>query len=205
MAIKNNAGASEKPSRRKKTKTRVYSRYDMLPGIVQELIDERLRNPAITYLDIVVEVAGLGYEISRSSIGRHALSRYKNNQALTLRLEIAKEQARIAADMAKDTSVAGYAKGAINIVMAEVVNRVLSADSTEYDNMDMTDVLKSISRLVKDMTGLAKFELAQDKGKKAAMAEMEALVEQYLGDDPELKERILSKVTESMEDESEVN
>lgn len=179
-------------------KTRVYSRYDSLPAMIRELIDERINNPMITYQDIAIEVNELGYEISKSSIGRHALLRHKNNQALKLRIEVAKEQARIATEMTKDTGVAGYAKGAINIVMAEVVNRVLSADVTEYDDMDMGEVLKAMSRLVKDMTQLAQFELNQDKGKKAALAELEALVENYLGDEPELKDKIMAKVMESI-------
>jgi len=186
--------------KKSKKKTRVYSRYDTLPGVVQQLIDERLQNPAVTYLDISVEVAGLGCLISRSSIGRLALSRHKNNQAMQIKLAVAKQQAEVAARMSGG-DIAQYAKGAANIIMVEMVNRVMSADVTEYDDMSMEDVLKSMSRLIKDMTAIGKLEYVQDKGKKAALAEMEALVEQYMADDPELKEKILAKVAEGMEAE----
>jgi len=191
----------KKPQRKKSGKSRVYCRYDMLPGMVQQLIDERLNNPSITYLDISIEVHDLGYEISRSSIGRYALARFKNNQAMQIKLAVAKQQAEVAARMSGG-DIAKYAKGAANIVMTEMVNRILSADVTEYDMMDMEDVLKSMSRLIKDMTAIGKLEYVQDKGKTAALAEYEELLDKYLSDEPEMKERLLQLIEEKEQNET---
>lgn len=177
----------------KKKVTRVHSRYDDLPEDIKQLVDERLRDVGSTYTGIAAEVQELGYEISKSSIGRLALRRNGQTQALSLKLAIAKEQATIAASMSGGDTTA-YAKGILNIVMTEITNRLLVADSDEYDGMSLDKVLEAASRIVKNMNDLAKFEFSQDKGKKAALSEFEALVDQYMGDDPELKEKIMEKV-----------
>ena len=184
----------------KKQKTRVHSRYDSLPEDIRELIDDRLRDPAITYLEIAEEVEAKGYAISRSSIGRLAIARNNRNQALNMRLAIAREQAKVASSYSNGDTTA-YAKGVLNIVMTEITNRILSASSEEYDVMGMEKVLEATSRIIRDMTSLAKFEFSFDKGKGVALKEFEGLLDKYMADNPELREQILEKVSATMEND----
>ncbi len=165
----------------------------VLPENIRELIDNRLRELQPTYSQIAEEVQGLGYDISRSSIGRLAVARNKYNQALSMRLAISTEQAKVAAGFAKGDTTA-YAKGVLNIVLTELTNRILATTSEEYDDLELDKVLEVISRLIKDMTNLAKFEFNIDKGKTAAMDEVEQQLNKYMADDPEFKAEIIEKI-----------
>ncbi len=186
----------------KGAKTRTHSRYDALPLEVRELIDKRLKDPSYTYLDISEEVANMGYMISKSSVGRLALSRNRQTKALEIRLAIAKQQAQVAADAAKDGSTADYAEGILSIVATEMANRILSASTEEFDHMDMEDVLKAVSRLTRDMTSLARFKYIKDKGTSDIYDEVSATVEQYFDDDPELREKIMQKVRAKLDEKT---
>lgn len=182
--------------RSKKQKTRVKSRYDELPPEMQQLIDTKLADPNNSYTSIAEDIKKQGFEISRSSIGRLALRRNEENQAVTMRLKIAKEQARVAAEMSKGDDVIGYMKGIINIAMNELTNRLLTAATEEYDEVRIGEVYMMFSRLIRDMTNIARYEYTKDKGFESAYETFKELTEKYFGDDPQFKEKLLAKVEE---------
>ena len=182
--------------RAKKEKTRIKSRYDELPPEMQQLIDTKLADPNNSYTSIAEDIKKHGFEISRSSIGRLALRRNEENKAVTMRLKMAKEQARVAIEMSKSDDVIGYMKGIINIAMNDFTNRILTASPEDYDEIKISQVYIMFSRLVRDMTNIARYEYTKDKGFSNANEVFRELAEKYFGDNPEIRDIMIAKIEE---------
>ena len=58
---------------KKRTKTRVSSKIDELPAEVKIQVDAMLTDPGTTYANIADWLVGLGFMVSKSSVGRYAI------------------------------------------------------------------------------------------------------------------------------------
>jgi len=180
-------------------KTRVSSTYDKLPKDMRELVDEMLRDANNTYQIIADTVTEKGFKISRSAVGRYALRKNKNTKELEIKLLIAREQAKVAAQVAKDGSTLDYAEGLLNIVATEMTNRLLTASEEEYDELPVKEVLKSVSRLTRDLNNIAKFKYQKDKGTNEIMKDLENTLDKYIDDNPELKSTLMAKMSAELD------
>lgn len=67
---------------KKRTKTRISGKVDELPEEVRRQVDVMLVDTSNTYYHISEELKAMGYEISKSSIGRYALRTSSATQRL---------------------------------------------------------------------------------------------------------------------------
>lgn len=180
----------------KRTKSRVSSKIDGLPEELRMKVNAMLAGPVTTYTDISDFLKEMGYDISRSSVGRYAVrtgaaeQRVKESQAALERL----------IQIVKDNPEADYTEAAIIIGMNGLLNKVATAEE-EFNEMPVDTAVKLIASLAR--TKVYKDRVKQDMKKKADIAfrEMETeilkVIKQDAASAAALKE-ILRKAKERM-------
>lgn len=148
-------------------RTRIKSRIDELPQDVVDLINDRLSDVAITYQEISDEVTELGYEISKSSIGRFAIRQNKATQ----RLKEAQEQTKALLNAVKKNPDLDYTEAGMQILMDSLVKRIAMAQE-EFDNMP----LDKAGRLI---TSISRTKVYKDKVKADMKQKIDLAFEEF--------------------------
>lgn len=105
-------------------RNRVRSSIDDLPDEARQLLDERLADIRNTYQDIAFEMQGLGYEISRSAIGRYAM---RHNGAAK-RLKQAQEQTAALLQVVKSNQDVEATELAAALMIDGLTRRIATAE-----------------------------------------------------------------------------
>lgn len=113
-------------------KRRSQSRIDQLPPDVKEHVDDLLIGTVITYSEIVEELKGMGYEVSRSAIGRYAL----RQNAVQSRLMEAHEQTQALVKLIKKNPEVDYTEPSMQMLMAGLTQKLATAQE-EFDTMPL--------------------------------------------------------------------
>lgn len=182
-------------------RTRVKSRIDELPEEVVNLINERLSDVSITYQEISEEVTELGYEISKSSVGRYAIRQNKATQ----RLKEAQEQTKALLNAVKKNPDLDYTEAGMQILMDSLVKRIAMAQE-EFDSMPLDKAGRLITAISRTKVYKDKFKLQYKKGVSDAAAQIKNELKRELEKHPDILMRInelVDNVTSNMEAKDE--
>lgn len=181
---------------KQRQKTRVSCKMDKLPGDVLREVDALIVDTSNTYTDISDHLLELGYDISRSAVGRYAV---RSNSA-TQRLLAAQQQTEALVNVIKQNPDADYTEAGMRMLMDGLINKLATAEE-EFDAMPV----EKAGRLI---TALSRTKVYKDKVRQDMMAKMElafkgmeAEILQTIKSDPELLEdmkRILTRAKEKM-------
>ena len=181
---------------KQRTRTRITSKIDELPGELKLKVDVMLADTSNTYAYISEYLKGQGYEISKSSVGRYA----SRTNTATQRLLEAQAQTEKLIQVVKDNPEADYTEAAIMMMMSGLVDKVATAEE-EFNEMPLDKAGRLIASLSR--TKVYKDKVRQDMKKKADVAfkEMEAEMMKVIKNDAESAEQlkiILTKAKERM-------
>lgn len=181
---------------KQRTRTRITSKIDELPGELKLKVDVMLADTSNTYAYISEYLKGQGYKISKSSVGRYA----SRTNTATQRLLEAQAQTEKLIQVVKDNPEADYTEAAIMMMMSGLVDKVATAEE-EFNEMPLDKAGRLIASLSR--TKVYKDKVRQDMKKKADVAfkEMEAEMMKVIKNDAESAEQlkiILTKAKERM-------
>lgn len=181
---------------KQRTRTRITSKIDELPGELKLKVDVMLADTSNTYAYISEYLKGQGYEISKSSVGRYA----SRTNTATQRLLEAQAQTEKLIQVVKDNPEADYTEAAIMMMMSGLVDKVATAEE-EFNEMPLDKAGRLIASLSR--TKVYKDKVRQDMKKKADIAfkELEAEMMKVIKNDVESAEYmkvILTKAKERM-------
>lgn len=135
-------------------RTRVNSKITQLPEDIKEQLDAQLLDTSNTYDDIAVWLKSLGYEVSKSAVGRYAI---RANQAAQRVAETLERTKAIAAAVEKNPDI-DFTKASRMVLMDGLMQRVSTA---EDDFAEMP--LDKAGRLI---ASLARVEVYEQKVKR---------------------------------------
>ena len=184
---------------KQRTKTRISSKIDELPGNVRQQVDVMLADTSNTYQHISDYLKDEGFEISKSSVGRYAM---RSNTAMQRLLE-AQAQTQKLVQVVRQNPDTDYTDAAMMMLMDGLINKMATAED-EFDNMPLDKAGRLVASLSR--TKVYKDRVRQDMQKKADLAfkEMEGEMMKAIKQEPELVEQmrnILRKAKERMMDD----
>lgn len=181
---------------KKRTKTRITCKIDELPEEIKRNVDILLIDTGNTYQYISDWLKEMGYEVSKSSVGRYAL---RSNTAEQRLLE-ASAQTQKLIKMVQDNPNADYTDAANIMLLDGLVNKMATAEE-EFNDMPLDKAGRLIVSLTR--TQVYKDRVKQDMQKKADIAfkELEESIMKTIKQDPEMAAQIgacLKKAKERM-------
>lgn len=181
---------------KQRKKTRVSSKVDELPAELKANVDVMLANTSNTYQNISDFLKSMGYDVSKSSIGRYAM---RSNTAMQRLLE-AQAQTEKLVQIVQKNPEADYTEASMRMLMDGLINKLATAEE-EFDQMPIDKAGRLIVSLSR--TKVYKDKVRQDLQKKAEIAfkELESEMMKVIKEDEEsvrkLKE-ILANAKERM-------
>lgn len=165
---------------KQRKKTRISGKVDELPEKIRQQVDVMLVDTSNTYLSISLKLKDMGYEVSKSSIGRYAL----RTSSATQRLLEAQAQTEQLVKVVQKNPDADYTEAGMRLLMDGLINKLATAEE-EFDALPLEKagrLLTSLSR-----TKVYKDRVKQDMQKKAdlAFSEMEDRIMKLIRQDPE--------------------
>lgn len=171
---------------KERERTRIKSRMDELPENIVTLINQRLANVNISYQSISDEVADLGYEISRSTVGKYAL---KQNE-VAKRLKDSYEKTRALIQTVKENQDIDAAEIAGSILMDALTKRIATAEE-EFDEMPLEKAGRLVVSLQRSIIYKEKFKLEYQRGINETLEIMKKELKNELSKEPELYKRMV--------------
>jgi len=184
---------------KERERNRIKSRIDELPEEIVQLINERLADVTYGYIEIAEEVTEMGYEISKSSIGRYAL---RQNKAAS-RLKEACEVTKVLVETMKQNNGLEASEAASMILVNQLTQRLANAQE-EFDSMPLDKAGRLIVALQRSAVYKEKFKLEYKKGIKAAADQIKVELKKELNLQPDLLEKInqlVNNVSSKLESE----
>lgn len=148
---------------KQRRKTRISSKVDELPEEVKTNVDVMLADTSNTYQGISDWLKTMGYDVSKSSVGRYAM---RSNTAMQRLLE-AQRQTEKLVQVVRQNPDADYTEAGMRMLMDGLINKMATAEE-EFDTMPLDKagrLLASLSR-----TKVYKDKVRQDMQKKAELA-----------------------------------
>ena len=178
---------------KKRTKTRVSSKIDELPAEVKIQVDAMLTDPGTTYANIADWLVGLGFMVSKSSVGRYAI---RSNTAAQRLLE-AQSRTQALVSVVRQNPDADYTEAGMMLMMDGLINRLATAED-EFDELPLDKVGRLIASLSR--TKVYKDRVRQEMKNKVdlAFAGMEDEIMKVIKSDPALAGQILTAAKEMM-------
>lgn len=171
---------------KERERNRIKSRIDELPSEIIETINQRLSDVTYTYQEIADEVKKLGFEISRSSIGRYAL----RQNAVAKRLKDSYEKTKVLVQTVKENQDIEATDIAGSILMDALTQRIAMAED-EFDNMPLDKAGRLLVALQRSTVYKEKFKLEYRKGINDAVKVVKNELKKELINEPELFARIV--------------
>ncbi|ABR50443.1 conserved hypothetical protein [Alkaliphilus metalliredigens QYMF] len=127
---------------KERQRNRIKSRVDELPEEIRQLLDDRLADVNFTYHEIADEITELGYEISKSSVGRYAL----RQNAVVQRMKEVAEQTRIIVDAAKKNNNFDAIGATTSMLTIGLAQKIATAQE-EIENMPIEKAARIVVAL----------------------------------------------------------
>lgn len=177
---------------KKRAKTRVSGKVDELPEAIRTNVDVMLVDTSNTYQSISDWLQTMGYDVSKSSIGRYAL----RTSSATQRLLEAQAQTEQLVKVVQQNPDADYTEAGMRLLMDGLINKLATAEE-EFDAMPLDKaggLLTSLSR-----TKVYKDRVRQDMQKKADIAfrELEGRMMKLIRQDDEAATQLRSILQEA--------
>lgn len=170
---------------KQRRKTRISSKVDELPEEIKTNVDVMLADTSNTYQGISDWLKTMGYDVSKSSVGRYAM---RSNTAMQRLLE-AQRQTEKLVQVVKQNPDADYTEAGMRMLMDGLINKMATAEE-EFDAMPLDKagrLLASLSR-----TKVYKDKVRQEMQKKTDLAfkEMEGRMLKIIRQDAEAAEQL---------------
>ena len=170
-------------------RNRIKSRVDELPDEIRAQLDAMLADVNYTYQDIADTITDLGYEISRSAVGRYAM---RHNSAAR-RLKEASEQTTALLQFIRENQDVESTELASAIMIDGLTRRIATADE-DFDAMPLDKAGRLLVQLQRSKERLAAIE-AVERNVKARMR-------QAVQNDPELLAQLQRLVSDAAAEEA---
>lgn len=174
---------------KERERTRIKCRVDEFPEEIKELINQRLSDVNIGYVEIAEEVTELGYPISKSSIGRYA---FRNNN-IAKSLKESAEQMKVIVEAVKEDKNLDVI-GAVNQMMASGLAKKMAIAQEEILDMPIDKAMRVAVQIERSTVYKEKFKLEYKRGVNDAFIRVKEELLQELGKNPELYEQVLTYV-----------
>ena len=147
----------------KRRRTRVASKITALPDDIKDQLDVMLLDTANTYDETAIWLKSLGYEISKSAVGRYAI---RANQAAQ-RIAETIEQTTKLAEAAEKYPKLDFTKASRMVLMDGLLKRVSTAEE-DYNEMPLDKAGRLIASLSR--VGVYEQKTLRDYKTKTEMA-----------------------------------
>ena len=176
-------------------RNRIKSRVDELPDEIRAQLDAMLADVNYTYQDIADTITDLGYEISRSAVGRYAM---RHNSAAR-RLKEASEQTTALLQFIRENQDVESTELASAIMIDGLTRRIATADE-DFDAMP----LDKAGRL---LVQLQRSTIYKERKERLAAIEavernVKARMRQAVQNDPELLAQLQRLVSDAAAEEA---
>ena len=126
-------------------KNRKCSKIDRMPLKVKETVEQMMLNPAITYREIVEFIQKKGYEISLSSVQRHAAN--LNESASTLKM--AQENFRVIMEEIQRYPNLDTTEGIIRLLSNYTMEAINSTPEEKWKDLDPLKLMAQATALTR--------------------------------------------------------
>lgn len=126
-------------------KNRKCSKIDRMPLKVKETVEQMMLNPTITYREIVEYIQKRGYEISLSSVQRHAAN--LNESASTLRM--AQENFRVIMEEIDKYPNLDTTEGIIRLLSNYTMEAINSTPKEKWEDLDPIKLMQQATALTR--------------------------------------------------------
>lgn len=166
---------------------RKRSKIDRLPGTLKDAIESMILCPEqFTYEDIVSYIHDNGYEISISSVWRHA----SNLRASLETLHMAQENFRVIMDEISRYPQLDTTEGIIRLLSHHVMEAVRHVDEEQWKNIDPIALMRQATSLTRAAAYKSKVDLENKDVLEAGLEAVKVLAfETMAKEDPELYSR----------------
>lgn len=163
-------------------RTRIDSKIMRLPVDVRELVDARLRDNSITFQEISDWLKERGFEISKSAVGRYALSMNEAAQRVAETLE----KMRAIVKAVEDNPDVDYTKASRIMAMDGLLQKVTTAED-EFLDLPLDKAVRLIASLSRTEIYDQKSKQEQKSKMELAFDGMEAELSEKIKADPQLR------------------
>lgn len=166
---------------------RKRSKIDRLPGSLKDAVEKMILCPAqFTYEDIVNYIQDNGFEISMTSVWRHAA----NLRASLETLHMAQENFRVIMEEMQRYPQLDTTEGIIRLLSHHVLEAVRHVDESEWKGLDPLKLMREATSLTRAAAYKSKIDLEnKDTLEKGLEAVKTLAFETLAKDDPELYTR----------------
>lgn len=179
--------------RQEKKHNRKHFKLDTFPAPIKKMALEMLETPTMTYMQVQKALHKEGYPISISSLSRY----YADYKKVAQQYIEAREKMQVLVDEVKKNPSLDYAQVANNLVMQKLLKLVsTSTDEVLLDGINLAQATKALADLQKAMVQVEKHNKEYAKGVEEAAARIEVLVNDKLGNDPVIQERLAAIIKE---------
>lgn len=183
-------GGKEQQRRRQ----RVSSSVDRLPPEIKAQLDDKLADTSNTYVELAAWLKELGYDISKSAIGRYAI---RSSQAAQRVAETLQRTAAIAKAVETHPDL-DYTKAASMVLMDGLMQRVSTAEE-EFQELPLDKAGRLIASLARNATYEKKVKADLKKKAELAFEQMEAELLGLIKQDTQLAAEISSVLARARE------
>lgn len=176
---------------------RKRSKVDQLPPHIKEVVEQMMTTPAeYTYSDIANYIKNQGFDISVTSVWRHA----SNLNASLETLRAAQENFRVIMDEIAKYPQLDTTEGIIRLLSYQVLNTLHARPSEQWDKMEVVDLIRQATGLVRAAAYKSKVDLANRELMDTGLESVKVLVFEAMA-----KERpdLYSEVTKFLSDKQE--
>lgn len=179
-------------------RNRIKSKVDEFPEDIKELLNKRLADVNCSYIAIAEELTDMGYEISKSSVGRYAM----RQGGAAKRFKESAEKIKALAEVVKENRDIEASEVASSLLMDLLIERVATAQE-EIDDMPLDKAGRLIVSMQRSAVYKEKFKMEYDKGYAEAVAQVKKELAQELQKEPELLARMI-ELTERVKSRIEI-
>lgn len=178
-------------------RNRIKSRVDELPDEIRAQLDTMLADVNYTYQDIADTITDLGYEISRSAVGRYAM---RHNSAAR-RLKEASEQTTALLQFIRENQDVESTELASAIMIDGLTRRIATADE-DFDAMPLDKAGRLLVQLQRSTIYKERWRKERLAAFEAVERNVKARMRQAVQNDPELLAQLQRLVSDAAAEEA---
>ena len=168
-------------------KNRSHSKVAKLPDEIRAAVDRKIMS-GTTYQEIVDYINKIGEPISLASVGRYG----QKFMAKMERLRLAREQAKVVVESAKDGPALETVEAANQMAVQVILERLIEMD--DIKEAKSTDVLKALALLERSAVQREKLKFDYNRGVDVASEQIKNGLKEELAKQPELMAKLFAIV-----------
>ena len=185
------------PIGEQRERNRIRSRVDELPDNIRTQLDAMLADVKYTYQDISDALGDLGYDISRSAVGRYAM---RHNSAAR-RLKEASEQTTALLQFIRENQDVESTELAAAIMIDGLTRRIATADE-DFDAMPLDKAGRLLVQLQRSTIYKERWRKERLAAIDAVERNVQARMREAVQNDPALLEQLQRLVSEAAAEEA---